>query len=156
MRYLGKFRGVVTAVDDPLRLGRVQVSVPEVAEGSPQWAMPCMPVAGRDVAVLVTPAVGDSVWVEFEQGEAHRPIWVGAFWTSSADLPVADCRPGITWASRGGLSLRFTDSPEGATVFEVTTAAGATLRVSDSQTSLVSARGAVTQRDERGGAQPLT
>jgi hypothetical protein len=65
-RYVGKYRGVVVANDDPMQLRRLEVTVPEV-NPSPAWAMP----PGE------LPAIGSEVWVEYENGDPAYPRWVG-------------------------------------------------------------------------------
>jgi uncharacterized protein involved in type VI secretion and phage assembly len=34
------------------------------------------------------PAIGASVWVEFERGDAGSPIWTGGFWGSTGEVPA--------------------------------------------------------------------
>lgn len=68
-QFHGKYRGKVLKNQDPLSLGRLQVSVPAVlGEGSLSWAMPCVPYAGKDVGFFMLPSEGSNVWVEFEGG----------------------------------------------------------------------------------------
>ncbi len=88
-KFFGKYRGVVTNNIDPMQLGRVQVTIPDVSNVIPSsWAMPCLPVAGKQSGVFVVPAVGAGVWVEFEQGDPDYPIWVGGYWGSAAEVPA--------------------------------------------------------------------
>jgi hypothetical protein len=88
-RFYGKYRGTVVNNLDPMQIGRVQVSVPDVsATLLPGWALPCLPVAGTQMGLCTVPPVGANVWVEFEQGDPDRPIWVGCFWTSATEVPV--------------------------------------------------------------------
>jgi hypothetical protein len=78
-RFYGKYRGQVVNDIDPLLAWRVQVVVPAVSEQAIAWALPCLPIGrGGDVPWTV-PAVGTGVWVEFEAGDAGRPIWVGTW-----------------------------------------------------------------------------
>jgi hypothetical protein len=87
-KYLGKFRGTVVQNVDPLRMGRLQVSVPDVSGIAPSsWAMPCVPVAGIEMGMYLIPAIGSGVWVEFEHGDPDYPIWVGCWWGSTAEVP---------------------------------------------------------------------
>ncbi|GAA1383308.1 phage baseplate assembly protein V [Catellatospora chokoriensis] len=80
-QFFGKYRGEVRANIDPLRRGRVQVSVPAVfGHGRLSWAEPCVPYAGRGVGFFAVPPVGTKVWVEFEAGDPRRPILAGCFW----------------------------------------------------------------------------
>jgi hypothetical protein len=45
--YFGKYRGTVISNVDPLGLGRIQITVTDVAEAAPvSWAMPCFPSPG--------------------------------------------------------------------------------------------------------------
>jgi hypothetical protein len=89
-KYYGKFRGIVLQNIDPLQIGRIQVMVPDVSALIPtSWAMPCTPIAGIQMGLYAVPAIGTSVWVEFEQGDPDYPIWVGCFWGSAAEVPLA-------------------------------------------------------------------
>jgi hypothetical protein len=73
-RFYGLYRGVVTDDADPLGVMRVRVSLPSVlgATTSP-WAMPCLPPG-----VIGVPSAGSGVWVQFEEGDLARPVWMGA------------------------------------------------------------------------------
>ena len=98
-RHYGKYRGVVLTNIDPMQMGRIQVQVPDVLGPTlSSWAMPCVPFAGIQSGVFVTPQIGAGVWVEFEQGDADYPIWVGGFWGSAAEVPAL--------APAGGIMLK--------------------------------------------------
>ncbi|NEQ21946.1 MAG: hypothetical protein F6K28_22650 [Microcoleus sp. SIO2G3] len=88
-KFFGKYRGKVSANQDPLHLGRVQVEVAAIF-GSDRlaWALPCTPYAGQDVGFFAIPPVNSNVWVEFEQGNPDYPIWSGCFWGTD-QLPQA-------------------------------------------------------------------
>jgi hypothetical protein len=80
-RFYGKYRGQVSDVDDPLKSGRIKVTVPEVlADVETGWALPCVPYAGQRSGLYTIPPVGSAVWVEFEAGDPSRPIWSGCWW----------------------------------------------------------------------------
>ena len=74
------YRANVDENHDPLRRGRLQVSVPDVgvtacrAVGRPP-PVPMVPLA--------FPAVGSTVWVQFEDGDRSRPVWVGTVWETA-------------------------------------------------------------------------
>ena len=86
--YLGKFRGVVTDTTDPLMMGRVKATVPDVFGDDPcGWAMPCAPFGGSGIGFFAVPPVGAGVWIEFEQGDPDYPIWAGCWWGSVAEMP---------------------------------------------------------------------
>lgn len=83
-RFFGKYRGLVSDVNDPQNLGRLRATVPEVLDDveSP-WALPCAPYAGNGVGCFHIPPVGAGVWIEFEAGDPARPIWSGSWWASN-------------------------------------------------------------------------
>jgi uncharacterized protein involved in type VI secretion and phage assembly len=77
----GTYRGVVADNRDPQNRGRLQLRVPEVfGESVEEWALPCAPYGGRLKGFYAVPAPGDEVWVAFEAGEPHQPIWLGGLW----------------------------------------------------------------------------
>jgi len=93
-RYYGKFRGTVVNNVDPEQRGRIQAIVPDVQGLTPTtWAMPCVPIAGKQEGVYMVPQVGAAVWIEFEQGDPEYPIWVGGFWGALAEVPPAALAP---------------------------------------------------------------
>ncbi|MCB9569535.1 MAG: hypothetical protein H6710_20360 [Myxococcales bacterium] len=86
-RHYGKFRGVVTDIDDPQGRGFIRAQVPEIyGEGDSPWAIPSVPFAGSDHGLVALPEVGDGVWIEFEGGDPARPIWSGAWW-ADGEMP---------------------------------------------------------------------
>jgi hypothetical protein len=91
-KYFGKHQGTVARNDDPEFRGRIQAIVPDVLQAIPTtWALPCVPLTGLpglQSGVYVVPAVGASVWMEFEDGDPNRPIWTGCFWGSAAEVPL--------------------------------------------------------------------
>ncbi|UTA53067.1 phage baseplate assembly protein V [Lysobacter soli] len=115
-RQYGKFRGVVVDNIDPLQLGRVLVQVPRVFDGDARWAMPCVPVAGHQSGLFLLPPVGAPVWVEFEQGDAELPIWVGGYWVDAAELPSfahagQAVAPAVLLQTPGRNALTVSDMP---------------------------------------------
>jgi hypothetical protein len=81
-RYFGKYRGLVKDNKDPLKLGRVQATVPAIPGMTVNWALPCAPYAGDQVGFYTIPPVGALVWIEFEGGDPTYPIWSGCFWNT--------------------------------------------------------------------------
>lgn len=84
-KFYGKYRAIVTnnMDSDPStgRMGRIKVKCPKVlGEDESNWCTPCMPFAGPNKGNLFMPKVGDTVWVEFEEGDPDKPIWVGNWW----------------------------------------------------------------------------
>jgi uncharacterized protein involved in type VI secretion and phage assembly len=79
--FYGKYRGVVSDIDDPDAMGRIKATVPEVlADVESPWALPCAPYAGPGMGAYNVPPVGAGVWIEFEAGDPARPIWAGCWW----------------------------------------------------------------------------
>lgn len=86
---VGKFRAQVVDVNDPNRQGRIKVSCPRVLGSSVSaWCLPCIPNALDDVGDYFLPKVGESVWVEFEEGDINKPIWTGG-WYSPNKIPIS-------------------------------------------------------------------
>jgi len=65
----GIYPALVTSGPDPHL--RVQVEIPAVGN-SREWALPCLPVGST-----ATPPLGSQVWVMFEGGDTHMPVWMG-------------------------------------------------------------------------------
>lgn len=108
-RFYGKYRGLVTDVDDPETLGRITAQVPEVYldEESP-WALPCVPFAGGGHGLVLLPEVGDGVWIEFEAGDPSRPIWTGCWW-GSGEMPGPGAKLTRVLATTAGHKLVLDD-----------------------------------------------
>jgi hypothetical protein len=93
-KFYGKYRGTVINNIDPEQRGRIQAIVPAVSNVIPtSWAMPCVPIAGKQEGIFVLPQVGAGVWVEFESGDPDKPIWVGGFWGITAEVPALALAP---------------------------------------------------------------
>jgi len=86
-KFYGRYRAKVAANVDPLGQGRLSVIVPDVKSLFPKmWARPSVPFAGPLMGTYVCPPpIGSGVWVEFEQGNPDKPVWVGCYWD---DQPV--------------------------------------------------------------------
>lgn len=81
--YFGKYRGIVSDVDDPNNQCRIRATVPAVlGEQTCGWALPAAPFAGDGHGMVLLPKVGSGVWIEFEAGQLDNPIWSGAWWAS--------------------------------------------------------------------------
>lgn len=93
-KFYGKYRAIVTnnKDSDPTtgRMGRIKVKCPKVlGEDESTWCTPCLPFAGPSKGTLFMPKVGDTVWVEFEEGDPDKPIWVGNWWgTGERPAPI--------------------------------------------------------------------
>ena len=120
-RFYGKYRGLVTDVEDPEQLGRIRARVPEVlGDVESPWALPCAPYAGENIGWYAIPRVGSGVWIEFEAGDPARPIWSGAWWAQN-ELPedesgAAASPPLKIMRSEEGLMLALDDGGQKITL----------------------------------------
>ena len=134
--FYGKYRGVVSDVHDPLQLGRVRATVPDVlGDQESGWAMPCAPFGGDQVGFFALPTVGAGVWIEFEQGAPDRPIWSGCWWGSAAEVPPVLLAPPyqkLMVVTAGGQTVTLDDTPG---------IGGITLETSSGQKLVLSATG---------------
>lgn len=89
-QYFGKYRGTVVLNMDPLQQGRLLVRVDDVpAMLVGNWAMPCVPLTDIAMGTFMRPRIGANVWVEFEQGNPEKPVWVGCYWGPGETPPLA-------------------------------------------------------------------
>jgi len=90
-KYWGLYQGTVLQNVDPMLKGRLQLVVPDVMSLLPTtWAEPCVPLAGPTgppMGVYMVPPIGTGVWVEFEHGDANKPVWIGCRWGLPSDIP---------------------------------------------------------------------
>lgn len=70
--YFGIYRAVVVSTCDPLKRRRVRIQVPDVLGAETPWAEACVAPGSR-----AKPKDGQTVWIQFEQGAAEHPVWVG-------------------------------------------------------------------------------
>lgn len=114
-RFFGKYRGVVTDIQDPLMMGRVKARVPDVlGEEESGWAMPCAPFGGSGAGFFALPKVQAGVWIEFEGGDPDYPIWSGCWWGSAAEMPPLLLAPPykkVMLLTEGGQSILLDDTP---------------------------------------------
>lgn len=147
-RYLGKYRATVLNNIDPKLIGRLLVTIPDVSGIAPSsWAMPCVPVAGINHGMFAMPPIQSGVWVEFEQGDPDHPIWVGGYWTSTAEVPVmAKMVPpglaGIVLQTQLKNGIVISDAPGPTGGILIQTATGAMISVSDTGIIISNGKGA--------------
>jgi uncharacterized protein involved in type VI secretion and phage assembly len=147
-RYYGKYRGTVLNNVDPMQIGRIQAMVPDVSTLLPtSWALPCVPVAGKQMGTYFVPQVGAGVWIEFEQGNPDYPVWVGGFWGLVGEVPALALAgvpgdPNIVLQTTAQNSIVVSDlpGPTGGIMLKSTT--GATLIVNDTGIYIQNGKGA--------------
>jgi len=146
--FFGKYRGVVLNNIDPMQIGRLQASVPDVSVIPSTWAMPCVPWAGIATGVFTVPPIGAGVWIEYERGDPDYPIWVGGFWGTAAEVPVMAraVPPGLAGLTiqttlKNGITISDTPGPTGGILMQTTT--GAMISISDIGIVISNGKGAI-------------
>jgi len=160
--YWGKYRGIVVDNEDPLMLGRLQVSVPQVlGEVMTAWAMPCVPYAGLEVGFCMMPPIGTALWVEFEGGDLDYPIWTGCYWREGERPAVADpptmrmiqtssCRLLLDDApGEGGFELSVTDPAVAVPITLKASSEGVSIRLAEISISLTESGVVITAEPAR-------
>lgn len=114
-QFFGKYRGIVTDIQDPMMQIRIRAKVPDVlGDGETGWAMCCLPFAGSSMGFYGLPAVGAGVWIEFEHGDPDYPIWSGCWVGASTDAPsdlLAPPYKKVMIVTSGGHSITLDDTP---------------------------------------------
>jgi uncharacterized protein involved in type VI secretion and phage assembly len=147
-KFYGKYRGTVINNIDPMQIGRIQAIVPSVSNFIPtSFAMPCLPLAGKQMGSYLLPQIGSGVWMEFEQGDPDYPIWSGCFWGTAAEVPALalagnPASPSIVLQSGLQNTLMVSDlpGPTGGIMLKSTT--GASLIVNDTGIYIQNGKGA--------------
>ncbi len=130
-KLFGKYKGTVVGNADPTFRGRLLVQVPSIGGLQSVWAMPCVPYAGVQQGLFALPDPGTPVWIEFEEGDATKPIWVGCFWKPGDLLPI-DAVPTVKFLKTKGLTIRL-DETLGQILIQT---AGATVTIDATQIML--------------------
>ncbi len=146
--FYGKYRGTVVNNIDPLQRGRIQVMVPDISNiALSSWAIPCLPLAGKQMGTYAVPQIGSGVWIEFEQGNPDYPVWVGGYWGSPAEVPALalagnPANPSIVFQSTLQNALVISDlpGPTGGVMLKSTT--GASIIVNDTGIYIQNGKGA--------------
>lgn len=77
----GKFRATVSSIKDDKHMGRIKVKCPRIyGESESPMCIPCMPFTGDKWGSIMLPEVNDTVWIEFEEGDTEKPLYVGGWW----------------------------------------------------------------------------
>lgn len=88
-KLFGKYRAMVIDTNDPEKRGRIKTRCPSVNLDIPlAWAESSFPPG-----IFSVPNLGDFVWIEFEEGDIDKPIWVGML--ATVDYVTAQFFPDI-------------------------------------------------------------
>jgi len=143
--FYGKYRGIVSDIQDPRRVGRIKARVPDVlGDQESGWAMPCAPFGGSGIGFFALPSVGAGVWIEFEYGDPDYPIWSGCWWGSEAEMPPVVLAPApykkLVIMTEAGNSIVLDDTPgTGGIILE--TAGGQKIKMSAAGIEIDNGRG---------------
>jgi uncharacterized protein involved in type VI secretion and phage assembly len=106
--------GTVIDLNDPEKLGRVKLKLPQYDDQESNWARLAAPMAGANRGFFFRPEVADEVLVGFENGEVRRPYVLGALWSKVDSPPPHDNDAAANnWrviVSRSGHTLKFDDT----------------------------------------------
>ena len=139
-RYFGKYRGKVESAVDPLRKGRLSVTVPAILGQTTVWAMPCVPFAGDQVGFYSLPEAG--------AGRQRRAQLPGVPAAAGGQVATADAVPGVRFWRTSAISIRI-DDMQGEILIE--DSAGSSIRIGPGEIKLTSptitqsAQGATTK-----------
>lgn len=147
-KYYGIYRGTVVNNIDPLQIGRIMATVPDVGGVIPTtWAMPCVPIAGKQMGTFMVPQIGSGVFVQFEAGDPDRPVWIGGWWGDVAEVPALALAgvPGdpnivIQTTLQNAIVVSDLAGPTGGIMLRSTT--GATVIVNDTGIYIQNGKGA--------------
>lgn len=152
-KFYGTYRGTVINNVDPEMRGRLLVMVPGVMGPLPtSWAEACTPLAGPTgppMGVYMVPVIGAGVWVQFEDGDADKPIWIGCRFGMASDVPTLalagiPADPNIAIQTLLQHTLMLSDMPPtpvtGGIILKSTT--GAMIVVNDSGIYIQNGKGA--------------
>jgi uncharacterized protein involved in type VI secretion and phage assembly len=149
-KFFGKYRGIVSDIQDPLMTGRIRARVPDVlGDQESGWALPCAPFGGSGMGFFALPKVGAGVWIEFEHGDPDYPIWVGVWFGAATDLPSDLLTPPykkVMIKTEGGHSITLDDTPG---------IGGITLQTANGQKLVINSIG-IEIDDGQGGKIKLT
>jgi len=147
-RYFGIYRGTVIDNVDPMQMGRISVIVPDVGSVTPStWAMPCAPMAGKQMGAFFVPQIGAGVWIQFEGGDPDYPVWVGGWWGNAAEVPALALAappgdPSIVLQTTLQNAVVVSDLPGPSGGIMLKSATGATIIVNDTGIYIQNGKGA--------------
>jgi hypothetical protein len=148
--FQGLYRGVVESNVDPLKRGRLLVSVSDVLDGLPViWAEPSTPIAGLASGMYVVPSQRAGVWVQFAGGDPERAVWTGFWRGGPTEIPSAarttpPGTPQIVLGTPSQNSIVITDLPgtDGGIQIQLRGPGGPFIRLNDRGIELSNGLGA--------------
>lgn len=111
----GSALGVVTRVDDPEQLGRIQVTLPAFCDVETDWLEVLAAGAGQGKGLLALPDVGDTVLLLLAANDPTQAVVIGSLFAANR-LPQGEERVGegasFSFISPGGHKLRLDDGTQ--------------------------------------------
>jgi uncharacterized protein involved in type VI secretion and phage assembly len=131
-----------------MQMGRIMAMIPDVGSITPStWAMPAVPLAGKQMGTFMVPQIGAGVWIQFEAGDPDRPVWTGGWWGIAAEVPALALAgvPGdpnivIQTTLQNAIVISDLPGPTGGIMLKSTT--GATIIVNDTGIYIQNGQGA--------------
>lgn len=116
-RMKGVVIGLVESLDDPERLGRIQVTYPWLAstDNTSNWARVAAPLAGAELGAFFQPEKGDEALVAFEMDDPRRPYILGYLWNGDNAPPSEDPQQRVI-QTVAGHKILFDDGEESITL----------------------------------------
>ncbi len=147
-KYYGIYRGTVANNVDPMQMGRIMAIVPDAGSIVPStWAMPSVPLAGKQMGTFMVPQIGAGVWIQFEAGDPDRPVWTGGWWGIAAEVPAlalagvpGDANIVLQTTLQNAIVISDVPGPTGGIMLKSTT--GATIIVNDTGIYIQNGKGA--------------
>lgn len=147
-KYYGIYRATVVNNVDPMQIGRIMVTVTDVGSIIPStWAMPSVPIAGKQMGTFMVPQIGAGVWIQFEAGDPDRPVWTGGWWGIAAEVPAlalagipGDANIVLQTTLQNAIVISDVPGPTGGIMLKSTT--GATIIVNDTGIYIQNGKGA--------------
>lgn len=88
--------GIVKDLDDPKKLGRIEVAFPWLPETNQSfWARIATTMAGANRGTWFMPEKEDEVLVAFERGDPDHPYIIGFLWNGQDKPPNQDITPEV-------------------------------------------------------------
>lgn len=117
--YLSIYQGIVVDNNDPLKIGRCKIKVPSIHGNISQadytllpWAYYVTPNStGSKRSTFILPKNGDTVWVQFINGDKGSPVFFGSSYAKS-EPPVSDdeyFNTDVVYSSGDGAKLKKND-----------------------------------------------
>ena len=110
-RVPGVVIALVTNVNDPLGVGRIQLQFPWMDPDLRSWARVAAPMAGSKRGAFFMPEVDDEVLVGFEHGDFNHPLVLGFLWNGVDKPPETDPQNRVL-VTPGGHTIRLEDGTD--------------------------------------------